>query len=142
MACRHFFSEKSFTGCNKQKSSYKIIGEWTALVSSIKRFLIGRPLKSTELGEQKLNKTKALAILSSDALSSVAYGPEQILIALAGVGAIAYWYSIPIAVVLVLLTALILSYRQIIFAYPHGGSVCCIKRKFRDESRQLLEDLY
>ena len=59
------------------------------MVSSIKRFLIGRPLKSTELGEQKLNKTKALAILSSDALSSVAYGPEQILIALAGVGAIA-----------------------------------------------------
>ena len=58
------------------------------MVSSIKRFLIGRPLKSTELGEQKLNKTKALAILSSDALSSVAYGPEQILIALAGVGAI------------------------------------------------------
>ena len=55
------------------------------MVSSIKRFLIGRPLKSTELGEQKLNKTKALAILSSDALSSVAYGPEQILIALAGV---------------------------------------------------------
>ena len=106
------------------------------MVSSIKRFLIGRPLKSTELGEQKLNKTKALAILSSDALSSVAYGPEQILIALAGVGAIAYWYSIPIAIgVLVLLTALILSYRQIIFAYPHGGRVCCIKRKFRDESR-------
>ena len=49
---------------------------------SAKRFLIGRPLKSTELGEQKLNKTKALAILSSDALSSVAYGPEQILIVL------------------------------------------------------------
>ena len=58
------------------------------MVSSIKRFLIGRPLKSTELGEQKLNKTKALAILSSDALSSVAYDSEQILIALAGVGAI------------------------------------------------------
>ena len=131
MACRHFcFLRKSFTGCNKQKSSYKIIGEWTALVSSIKRFLIGRPLKSTELGEQKLNKTKALAILSSDALSSVAYGPEQILIALAGVGAIAYWYSIPIAVgVLVLLTALILSYRQIIFAYPHGGERMLYQKK-------------
>lgn len=100
------------------------------MVSSIKRFLIGRPLKSTELGEQKLNKTKALAILSSDALSSVAYGPEQILIALAGVGAIAYWYSIPIAVgVLVLLTALILSYRQIIFAYPHGGGAYVVSKE-------------
>ncbi|MDG0958353.1 APC family permease, partial [Bacillus paranthracis] len=100
------------------------------MVSSIKRFLIGRPLKSTELGEQKLNKTKALAILSSDALSSVAYGPEQILIALAGVGAIAYWYSIPIAIgVLVLLTALILSYRQIIFAYPHGGGAYVVSKE-------------
>lgn len=100
------------------------------MVSSIKRFLIGRPLKSTELGEQKLNKTKALAILSSDALSSVAYGPEQILIALAGLGAIAYWYSIPIAIgVLVLLTALILSYRQIIFAYPHGGGAYVVSKE-------------
>ncbi|MEY8346912.1 APC family permease [Bacillus cereus] len=100
------------------------------MVSSIKRFLIGRPLKSTELGEQKLNKTKALAILSSDALSSVAYGPEQILIALASLGAIAFWYSIPIAIgVLVLLTALILSYRQIIFAYPHGGGAYVVSKE-------------
>ncbi|MEI2357425.1 amino acid permease, partial [Mesobacillus zeae] len=92
------------------------------MVSSIKRFLIGRPLKSTELGEQKLNKTKALAVLSSDALSSVAYGPEQILIVLYTIGLAAFWYSLPIALgVLILLTALILSYRQIIFAYPHGG---------------------
>ena len=100
------------------------------MVSSIKRFLIGRPLKSTELGEQKLNKTKALAILSSDALSSVAYGPEQILIALAGVGAIAYWYSIPIAVgVLVLLTALILSYRQIILLIRMAGARMLYQKK-------------
>jgi len=100
------------------------------VVSSIKRFLIGRPLKSTELGEQKLNKTKALAILSSDALSSVAYGPEQILIALSAVGALAFWYSIPIAIgVLVLLTALILSYRQIIFAYPHGGGAYVVSKE-------------
>ncbi|PED05225.1 APC family permease [Bacillus pseudomycoides] len=100
------------------------------MVSTIKRFLIGRPLKSTELAEQKLNKTKALAILSSDALSSVAYGPEQILIALSTVGALAFWYSIPIAIgVLVLLTALILSYRQIIFAYPHGGGAYVVSKE-------------
>lgn len=99
------------------------------MISSLKRFLIGRPLKSTELGEQKLNKTKALAILSSDALSSVAYGPEQILIVLATVGAVAFWYSIPIAIgVLILLTALILSYRQIIFAYPHGGGAYVVSK--------------
>ncbi|AIQ64565.1 amino acid permease [Paenibacillus stellifer] len=100
------------------------------MLSSIKRFLIGRPLKSNELGEQKLTKAKALAILSSDALSSVAYGPEQILIVLITVGAAAFWYSIPIAVgVLVLLAALILSYRQIIFAYPHGGGAYVVSKQ-------------
>lgn len=99
-------------------------------MSSIKRLLIGRPLKSTELGEQKLNKKKALAILSSDALSSVAYGPEQILIILITVGAAAFWYSLPIAAaVLVLLVALILSYRQIIFAYPHGGGAYVVSKE-------------
>ncbi|MCM3570145.1 APC family permease [Neobacillus mesonae] len=99
------------------------------MLTSIKRLLIGRPLKSNELGEQKLNKTKALAILSSDALSSVAYGPEQILIVLFTIGAAAFWYSVPIAVgVLILLTALILSYRQIIFAYPHGGGAYVVSK--------------
>ncbi|MFB9221224.1 APC family permease [Kurthia sibirica] len=96
----------------------------------IKRFLLGRPLKSSDLGQQKLNKTKALAILSSDALSSVAYGPEQILIVLMAVGAAAYWYSIPIALaVIVLLAALILSYRQVIYAYPHGGGAYIVSKE-------------
>lgn len=96
----------------------------------LKQLLIGRPLKSDQLGEQKLNKRKALAILSSDALSSVAYGPEQILIVLITVSAAAFWYSIPIAcAVLVLLTALILSYRQIIFAYPHGGGAYVVSKE-------------
>lgn len=99
------------------------------MLGAIKRLLIGRPLKSNALGEQKLNKTKALAILSSDALSSVAYGPEQILIVLFAVGATAFWYSIPIAFgVLILLTALILSYRQIIHAYPHGGGAYIVSK--------------
>lgn len=99
------------------------------MFSSLKRFLIGRPLKSTELGEQKLSKLKALAILSSDALSSVAYGTEQILLVLATIGAIAFWYSIPIAAgVLILLVALILSYRQIIYSYPQGGGAYVVSK--------------
>lgn len=99
------------------------------MIVAAKRLLIGRPLKSTEAGEQKLNKTKALAILSSDALSSVAYGPEQILIVLLTIGTAAFWYSIPIAIgVLILLTALILSYRQIIYAYPHGGGAYVVSK--------------
>ncbi|MBP2000010.1 amino acid transporter [Paenibacillus shirakamiensis] len=100
------------------------------MITFLKRFLIGRPLKSTALGEQKLNKKKALAILSSDALSSVAYGPEQMLIVLGTISAAAFWYSIPIAMgVLVLLTALILSYRQIIFAYPQGGGAYVVSKE-------------
>jgi amino acid transporter len=100
------------------------------MLASIKRLLIGRPLKSKELGEQKLAKTKALAILSSDALSSVAYGPEQILLVLMTIGVAAFWYSVPIAIgVLILLTALILSYRQIIFAYPHGGGAYVVSKQ-------------
>lgn len=109
------------------------------MLSAVKRFLIGRPLKSSELGEQKLNKTKALAILSSDALSSVAYGPEQILLVLMTVGTIAYWYSIPIAVgVLILLLALILSYRQIIFAYPRGGGAYVVSKENLGENAGLI----
>ncbi|MDQ0656120.1 APC family permease [Paenibacillus sp. W2I17] len=100
------------------------------MFTSLKRILIGRPLKSHEAGEQKLNKTKALAILSSDALSSVAYGPEQILLVLMTIGVAAFWYSIPIAIgVLVLLIALILSYRQIIYAYPQGGGAYVVSKE-------------
>jgi amino acid transporter len=100
------------------------------MFASFKRFLIGRPLKSNELDVQKLNKLKALAILSSDALSSVAYGPEQILLVLMTVGAAAFWYSLPIAAgVLILLTALILSYRQIIYAYPQGGGAYIVSKQ-------------
>lgn len=99
------------------------------MFASIKHLLIGKPLKSNRLGEQKLDKKKALAILSSDALSSVAYGPEQILLVLITVGTAAFWYSIPIAcAVLFLLSALILSYRQIIYAYPQGGGAYVVSK--------------
>ncbi|MDQ0417096.1 amino acid transporter [Croceifilum oryzae] len=96
----------------------------------LKRFLIGKPLQSNELHDQKLNNLKALAILSSDALSSVAYGPEQILLVLATISVLAFWYSIPIAIgVLVLLAVLILSYRQIIYAYPSGGGAYMVAKE-------------
>lgn len=100
------------------------------MLTKIKRLLIGRPLKSNESHSQKLNKLKALAVLSSDALSSVAYGPEQILIVLIAAGGAALWYSLPIALgVLVLLVALVLSYRQIIFAYSQGGGAYMVSKE-------------
>jgi hypothetical protein len=98
--------------------------------STMKRYVIGPPLKSEGLAEEKLSKLKALAILSSDALSSVAYGTEQILIVLMAVGFTALWYSIPISLaVLGLLTILILSYRQTIFAYPTGGGAYIVSKE-------------
>lgn len=70
----------------------------------LKRLLIGEPLKTTEEGGQALTKFKALALLSSDALSSVAYGTEQITTALFVLSAAATWYAVPAAgIVLILL---------------------------------------
>ncbi|KRK37422.1 amino acid permease family protein [Amylolactobacillus amylotrophicus DSM 20534] len=92
------------------------------LMGQFKQLLLGKPLKSDEEGGQKLTRFKALAMLSSDALSSVAYGTEEIALVLVTLSAAAMWYSIPIAAfVLVLLLSLTLSYRQVIHAYPGGG---------------------
>ena len=88
----------------------------------LKRVLIGKPLKTLDEGQAHLTKFKALALLSSDALSSVAYGTEQITTVLVTLSAAAIWYSLPIAaLVLILLVAITFSYRQIINAYPSGG---------------------
>ena len=83
----------------------------------------GRPLASERLEHERLNKKTALAVLSSDAISSVAYATDQILIVLAVLGtAAAVRYTLPISAVIVGLLVLVgLSYRQTIFAYPNGG---------------------
>jgi amino acid transporter len=96
-------------------------------------------MKSAEIEGEKLNKFKALAVLSSDALSSVAYGTEQILLVLMAAGFAAVWYSIPIsAAVLGLLLILILSYRQTIFAYPSGGGAYIVAKNNLGVSTGLL----
>ncbi|KRN04210.1 amino acid permease family protein [Holzapfeliella floricola DSM 23037 = JCM 16512] len=92
------------------------------VMGQFKRLILGKPLKSNEDGDQKLTRLKALAMLSSDALSSVAYGTEEIVMVLITLSTAAIWYSLPIAFfVLVLLLSLTISYRQIIRAYPDGG---------------------
>ncbi|MEC0182235.1 APC family permease [Paenibacillus peoriae] len=109
------------------------------MLSKVKRLLIGRPRKSTALEEEKLNKLKALAILSSDALSSVAYGTEQILLVLITAGFAALWYSIPISIaVLGLLVILILSYRQTIFSYPGGGGAYIVAQDNLGKAPSLI----
>lgn len=94
------------------------------MFSKLKNIFIGRPLKSSDEGEEGnlLTKLQALAMLSSDALSSIAYGPEQVVLVLISVSVGAIWWSLPIGiVVLILLASLTISYRQVIHAYPQGG---------------------
>ena len=87
-----------------------------------KRILLGRKLRSAQLGETLLPKRIALPVFASDALSSVAYAPDEIFIMLSLAGASAYVWSwkIGIAVALVMV-AVIASYRQTVHAYPSGG---------------------
>ena len=87
-----------------------------------KRILLGQKLRSSQLGETLLPKRIALPVFASDALSSVAYAPDEIFIMLSLAGASAYVWSwkIGIAVALVM-TAVVASYRQTVHAYPSGG---------------------
>lgn len=88
----------------------------------LRHFLIGKPLHNEELSEEKLPKWKALAIFSSDALSSVAYGPEQILLVLSIPGLVAYGFLGPIALaILALLFIVTISYSQVAKVNPGGG---------------------
>jgi amino acid transporter len=87
-----------------------------------KRLVLGRPVRSDRMGESLLPKRLALPIFASDALSSVAYATQEILIILS-LGGLAYFYLAPwLAVgVVVLLVTVVLSYRQVVHAYPSGG---------------------
>lgn len=91
-------------------------------LGALRRFLIGRPLHNEAEEHERLSKKKALAVFSSDALSSVAYSPQETLIVLLAAGTAALSWSLPISIaVVVLLVTVITSYRQTIHAYPKGG---------------------
>src|SRR6185437_8003641 len=112
-----------FTECLCGSCSISI-GAYEPMVSYkyLKRILFGRPLASDRLEHERLSKKTALAVLSSDAISSVAYATDQILLVLGVLGSAALSYVVPISAVIAGLLALVaLSYRQTIFAYPRGG---------------------
>jgi amino acid transporter len=78
---------------------------------------------------ERLTVIQGLAALSLDALSSVAYGPEAILVVLVAAGAAGLNYTLPITgAILVLLAALVLSYRQVIAAFPNGGGAYAVSK--------------
>ena len=101
------------------------------MYSVLKRLLVGRPLPSAEQEHQRLSKTIALAVFSSDAISSTAYATEEILhvlVPLAALGALGY--LVPISLIVIVLLAIVaVSYRQTIFAYPGGGGSYVVSRE-------------
>lgn len=97
---------------------------------SLKSFLIGSPIESVKEVHERLNKKMGLAVFSSDALSSVAYGPEEILLALAVGGTALLNYSVPVAVAIVALIGVVAtSYFQTIHAYPSGGGAYIVAKE-------------
>jgi len=92
------------------------------VISNVKRVFIGAPIATAQAEHERLTKFKALAVLSSDAISSVAYATEAILISLVAAGSSHLGLTLPISFAIVGLLAIVaISYRQTIPAYPNGG---------------------
>src|SRR2546421_6897383 len=102
-------------------------------MASLKRLLVGSPIRTARLAHERLTKKTALAIFASDALSSTAYATEQILLVLAA----AYFVGqgdpfgkvVPISIAICLLLVIVtISYRQTIYAYPSGGGAFIVAK--------------
>jgi len=96
---------------------------------SWRTWLIGRPLQTAEASHQAINKVIGLAVFSSDAMSSVAYAPQELMLVLALAGTGALHLAFPLALAIVgLLIILTISYEQTIHAYPGGGGAYIVAR--------------
>lgn len=99
-----------------------MLAKVSKLTTAAKRMLVGRPFRSDSLGHTLLPKRIALPVFASDALSSVAYAPEEIFLVLSVAGLSAYVYAPWVGVAVVLVMAVVVaSYRQNVHAYPSGG---------------------
>jgi amino acid transporter len=99
------------------------------MLPRLKKLLLGSPLRTTELPHQRLSKKAALAVFSSDALSSSAYATEEMLLALRVGGAAVLYLSLPAAAgIVVLLAIVVISYSQTIHAYPSGGGAYIVAK--------------
>ena len=104
------------------------------MATSLKRLLVGNPLRTEQAGHERLSKKTALAVFSSDALSSTAYATEEILLVLAAAVAFgqttAFDYVVPVSAgIAVLLVIVATSYRQTIHAYPSGGGAYIVAKE-------------
>src|SRR5258707_11105335 len=106
---------------------------------SLKRFLVGKPIPSHLAHHERLSRVTGLAVLSSDALSSVAYATDFIVATLVVAGTAALVYAIPISIVITTLLAVVaFSYRQTIYAYPTGGGAYRVAKENISQSAGLV----
>jgi amino acid transporter len=106
---------------------------------SLKRFLVGQPIPSHLAHHERLSRVTGLAVLSSDALSSVAYATDFILATLVVAGLGAFGYAIPISLVIAALLAIVaFSYRQTIHAYPTGGGAYIVAKENIGDNAGLI----
>src|SRR5438094_356493 len=95
----------------------------------VKRLLLGAPMPLAQARHERLNTTVALAVFASDPLSAVAYATEEILLVLRLGGTAALSYSLPVAVgIAALLAVVVVSYRQTVAAYPQGGGAYLVAK--------------
>ncbi len=114
--------EENGTAFQRRDDAYQPPGSWST-------WLIGRPLATADAPHQTIRKIVGLAVFSSDAMSSVAYGPQEILVILALAGAGAFHLAFPISIAIAgLLIILTLSYEQTIHAYSGGGGAYIVAR--------------
>jgi amino acid transporter len=107
---------------------------------SIKEILLGKPLKNNELSHEKLSRIWGLPIMASDAVSSVAYAIEEVLIVLIPAVGILAFHMVPFVVIpiLLLLLILVLSYSQIIDHYPNGGGAYAVAKENIGSTASIL----
>ncbi|HEV3141322.1 MAG TPA: APC family permease, partial [Vicinamibacterales bacterium] len=109
------------------------------LFPQLKRLVVGKPIPSHLAHHERLSRVTGLAVLSSDALSSVAYATEEILRVLVLVGIGALRYASPIAIVIAAILAIVVfSYRQTIHAYPSGGGAYLVSKDNLGETPALV----
>src|SRR3954468_21632004 len=106
---------------------------------SLKRLLLGKPIPSSMAHHERLSRVTGLAVLSSDALSSVAYATDFILATLVVAGISAFSHAIPISLVIATLLAIVaFSYRQTIHAYPTGGGAYIVAKENIGDNAGLI----
>ena len=106
---------------------------------SWRTWLIGRPLPTAAAPHQTVSKAVGLAVFGADALSSIAYAPQETLVILAVAGAQAYGYAFPISLVITVLLAIVtVSYLQTIHAYPSGGGAYTVVKENLGEPAALV----